>query len=134
MATLRTPPGLGSGGKRLWKDITDLHELDPMQTVQLTEACRAKDRLDLLDQILRGDVDTWAFIRVNDNSDEASLIIDDALAKANSTANLLKQLLAAMRLPDSQSGKRPQVRASRGAYSKPGKVSSLDRARVAKSS
>lgn len=134
MATLRAPAGLGSGGKRLWKDITDLHELDPVQTVQLTEACRAKDRLDMLDQILRGDVDTWAFLRVNEGSDSASLVIDDALGKANATANMLKQLLASMRLPDVQSGKRPQVRSSRGAYAKPGKVSSLDRARAAKSS
>lgn len=129
MGTLRTPTGLSSGGKKLWSEITAVHELDPTQVVQLTEACRAKDRLDQLDALLRGEVSEWSRIALPQG--EYSLKIDDALHKANQTANILKQLLAALRLPDEQSGKRPQVRSARGAYSKPGKVSSLDRARAA---
>ena len=113
------PDGLGSGGRTLWSAIVDDHDLDATQLVQLTEACRAKDRCDLLDALL------------HDGHD--SLLLKDA----NATANLLKQLLAALRLPDPQSGKRPQFRGPRGAQ-KPtvpgGKVSSLDRARAAKSS
>jgi hypothetical protein len=106
-----------AGGQRLWDSITEANELDAGQLVQLEEACRAKDRCDLLDSLLA----------------EAH---DSALLKdANATANLMKQLLAALRLPDPQSGKRPQFRGPRGAQ-KPtvpgGKVSSLDRARSAK--
>ena len=113
-----TPEGLGSGGSALWSAIDDEHELDAAQLVQLEEACRAKDRLDVLDGLLRQSV-------------ESPLLKD-----ANATANLMKQLLAALRLPDPQTGKKPQYRGARGAQ-KPstpgGKVSSLDRARAAKS-
>ncbi len=112
---MRTPNGLASGGRSLWKAITDDHDLDASQVVQLEEACRAKDRCDLLDSLLREGYD--------------SLVLKDA----NATANLMKQLLAALRLPDELTGKKPQYRGPRGAQ-KPstpgGKVSSLDRART----
>lgn len=140
MTTQRAPSGLGVGGTALWRKITDEHELDAMQAVQLEEACRAKDRLDKLDDLLRGDVDTWAELVVDVNSDGQvfELRLTQALTQANATANLMKQLLAALRLPDETTGKRPQHRGPRGAQkpSKPGgsAVSSLDRAREAKSS
>lgn len=132
------PPGLGTGGARLWTDITAAHDLDPAQRVQLLEACRAKDRLDKLDSLLRGDVETWARLvfKLNSGGDTYELVIDAALSRANDTANLLKQLLAALRLPDA-SGKRPQYRGPRGAQAPTvpgGKVSSLERARAARSS
>lgn len=131
------PSGLGDGGRELWLEITASHALDVAQKVQLTEACRAKDRLDKLDDLLRGDVDTWAKLVHGLRTDDYELKIDSALSAANTTANLLKQLLAALRLPD-EFGKRPQYRGARGAQkpSQPGgaQVSSLDRARAAKSS
>ncbi len=136
-SSVRAPSGLGAGGKSLWRSITEAHELDAMQMVQLEEACRAKDRLDKLDQLLRGDVDMWAQLTHRTLTEDYELKIDDALGKANTTANLMKQLLAALRLPDQATGKRPQFRGPRGAQrpSTPGgKVSSLDRARAAKSS
>lgn len=134
----RCPVGLDAGGRALWREIADGHDLDAIQLVQLTEACRAKDRLDKLDGLLRADVDTWAELVVDTNSDGRifELRVTQALTQANATANVMKQLLAALRLPDEQSGKRPQFRGPRGAQ-KPsmpgGKVSSLDRARAAKS-
>jgi len=112
----------------------ELHSLDVTQEVQLLEACRAKDRLDKLDQLLRGDVDTWSKLVVDVQSDGQvlELRLTQALVQANSTANVLKQLLAALRLPDELTGKRPQYRGPRGAQ-KPtvpgGNVSSIDRAR-----
>lgn len=138
MAT-KTPTGLGAGGQSLWKAISEAHELDATQIVQLEEACRAKDRLDKLDEILRGDADTWMSLVHNTRTEDYELKIDAALTQANATANLMKQLLAALRLPDEQTGKRPQYRGPRGAVApqQPGgkaKVSSLDRARAAKSS
>lgn len=133
------PTGLGPGGRSLWESVTGAHALDAVQGVTLLEACRSKDRLDKLDELLRADVDTWATLHLDPNSDVVyELRITSALAQANTTANLLKQLLAALRLPDEVSGKRPQQRGGgRGAYAptaKAGKVSSLDRARAAKSS
>lgn len=130
-----TPGGLQAGGAALWTAITADHDLDAVQLVQLEEACRAKDRLDKLDNVLRGDEETWMRLTHRVRTDEYELVIDDALGKANTTANLMKQLLAALRLPDEKTGKRPQYRGPRGAQapSKPGgSVSSLDRARQAK--
>mgnify|MGYP007005129818 CR=1 FL=1 len=132
---MNAPTGLAAGGKRLWDAITEAHELDPAQVVQLEEACRAKDRLDKLDKILRGDAESWMQLVHDARTEDYEIKIDAALAQANATANLMKQLLAAMRLPDQATGKRPQVRAARGAYkSGGGKVSSLDRARARASS
>ena len=125
----------GPGGQRLWDAITEQHELDAQQEVQLTEACRMKDRLDKLDELLRGDVGAWATIEDYDGKPSV-LVISSALDKANTTANVMKQLLAAMRLPDS-TGKRPQQRGgARGSYGAqtPGgaSVSSIERARKRK--
>lgn len=130
-----TPPvGLGTGGRALWRDITADHTLDAAQKVQLTEACRAKDRLDKLDAILCGDADAWATLTHDLRTESYELKIDGALNQANTTANLLKQLLAALRLPDEVTGKKPQFRGPRGAQKPtvPAGVSSLDRARAAK--
>lgn len=133
----KSPIGLGAGGRALWRSITDEHDLDAAQLVQLTEACRAKDRLDKLDLLLRGEVETWATLTHRTMTNDYELKIDKALTDANATANLLKQLLAALRLPDEATGKRPQFRGPRGAQAPtvPGgrKVSSLERARAAKS-
>jgi hypothetical protein len=139
MTTTKYPTGLRAGGRTLWKSITDDHDdLDATQLVQLEEACRAKDRLDQLDELLRGDVDTWAklVIDIRSDGDVFELRMTQALNQANTTANLMKQLLAALRLPDEQTGKKPQRRGPRGAVAPQvpgGKVSSLDRARAAKS-
>lgn len=137
MPAVRYPRGLAAGGRALWRAVTKDHQLNASQLVQLEEACRAKDRLDRLDALLRGDVDTWTSIRLPVRDGEVlELHVHQALAQANATANLLKQLLAALRLPDEVTGRRPQARGgARGAY-KPsgGKVSSLERARAAKSS
>ena len=128
------PDNLDAGGRALWRAITKDHDLDAAQLVQLTEACRAKDRLDKLDDLLRGDVDSWARLVVDVASDGSvfELRITNALSRANDTANLMKQLLAALRLPDAESGRRPQRRGARGAQRPTvpgGNVSSMDRAR-----
>lgn len=133
--TAKAPVGLSAGGRALWRDITDAHDLDAAQLVQLTEACRAKDRLDKLDDVLRGDGHTWMQLVEDFKSDQVSeLRITGALKEANATANLLKQLLAALRLPDEVTGKKPQYRGPRGAQkpSVPAGISSLERARAAK--
>lgn len=127
---------LNDGGRVLWDLITAEHDLDPSQKVQLLEACRAKDRLDKLDGLLRGDIDTWSEIVFDREGEPISLRIEGAAKLANETANLVKQLLAALRLPDAQTGKKPQYRGPRGAQAPTvagGKVSSLDRARARKS-
>lgn len=138
MAAPKSPTGLRAGGKNLWATVVNDHDdLTITQLVQLEEACRAKDRLDQLDEVLRGDGHTWMKLVEDFESDQISeLRITNALVQANATANLMKQLIAALRLPDEVTGKKPQRRGPRGAQVPTvpgGKVSSLDRARAAKS-
>ena len=107
----------GPGGTALWESITEANELDAAQLAQLTEACRQKDRCDHLDRMAQsaGPDDYVEFVKL-----------------ANATSNQMKQLLAALRLPDPATGKRPQYRGARGAQAPTvpgGSVSSLDRAR-----
>ncbi len=71
--------------------------------------------------------ETWAYLVHNTRTEDYELKIDAALTQANNTANLMKQLLAALRLSD-DAGRRPQVRSARGAYA-PGRVPSRDRLR-----
>lgn len=133
MAAMAVPKELGTGGRKLWRDITGEHELDVVQEVQLLECCRTKDQLDRLDEILRGEVDAW--FRITDTPNEAGevkVVVNAAIDKRLSAANLFKSQLAALRLPDSVTGKRPQHRGTRGAYqprATPGNVTALDRAR-----
>ena len=121
---MNTPDGLRPAGVALWNAINEDHELDATQLVQLEEACRIKDRCDALDRAARA---------LEDSGELKDYMA--AVAQANASANQMKQLLAALRLPDPQTGKKPQFRGPRGAV-KPqvpgGKVSSLDRARAAK--
>lgn len=131
-----TPRGRG---QKLWDDLTEAHDLDPSQRVVLEEACRCADRLDQLDDIIAGKgVLALMHFRhmVDHDTDEQRTIVmtvDGALSEARQQQNVLKQLLVALRLPDATSGKKPQARGARGAY-QAGKVSSLDKARAAKSS
>jgi hypothetical protein len=139
------PTGLGPGGRALWRAIAKEHTLDGVQRVQLTEACRAKDRLDEMDRIIHGkgvlELMRFRTDALYDDGDDRNITVtvkfDAIIERANTTANTMKQLLAALRLPDAQTGSRPQQRGPRGAQKpsmpggagKPGKVSSLDRAR-----
>lgn len=140
------PDSLSEGGRRLWESICEVHDLDAVQLVQLEEACRTKDRLDELDSIIHGKgvLELMQFRRMDQGasgSEDEPLVIqvkfDNVITTANTTANLMKQLLAALRLPDVATGKKPQYRGARGAQ-KPtipggaGNVSSLDRARARK--
>lgn len=91
--SVTVPDGLSAGGRSLWCSLIS-GALTAPQLVQLEEACRAKDRLDKLDLILRGDVDTWAHLTHRLMTQDYELRIDDALSKANATAANLRQLLA----------------------------------------
>lgn len=136
------PPDLRAGGVYLWTDVVERHwPLVAAQLVQLHEACRMKDRLDALAPVLAGDVDTYARF-IPDPQDPSGhtykLVITPALSRANETAQGLKQLIAALRLPD-ETGKRPQRRGARGAQAPsvpggkgPGSVSPLDQYRASK--
>ena len=119
-----TPPpeSLRSGGRALWDGIAGSFKLLPEQLVQLEEACRAKDRLDEFDSIIagKGVLDLMRFRTQGDYWDDEEhhvtidVKFDSVISQVNATANMMKQLLAALRLPDEE-GRRPQYRGARGA-------------------
>lgn len=136
--TAKAPSGLKSRGKRLWKQITEDHELDPTQVVILEECCRTADRLDELDSVIQGKgvLELMKFRVPNaldGDSVQVNVSFDNVLGEARQQQNIFKQLLASLRLEDPATGKKPQFRGARGAYTataaKAGVVSSLERAR-----
>lgn len=138
----RQPANLGPRGKRLWKGITDAIDLDAVQVEIATEACRMADRLDGLDEIIRGKgvLQLMHFRNVfeldTDDRRYVVMTVDSVLGEARQQENVFKQLLASLRMPDAESGKRPQRRGgARGAYDKPAalpdNVSPIERARRA---
>lgn len=132
------PPGLASGGRRLWssliaQDSTLADELNPNREVAV-EACRAKDRCDVLAEIC-------ATSDVMIDNGKGQPVAHPAWVESRQQANILKQLIAALRLPDQATGKRPQHHMGASGVRQPNgigtaAVSSLDlaRARAAKSS
>lgn len=112
MATMSVEPadGLCAGGRRLWADVVARHDLHGGELAILVEACRAKDRCDRLDQVVRCG-GPWR----SASKGVPQLGVVDAAREARRQANLMKQLLAALRLPDEQ-GRRPARRPPRGVY------------------
>ena len=125
------PALLNDGGNALWEsllaqDATLVEETNPNRVVAV-EACRAKDRCDELDALCRK-------VDVMIDNGRGQPVTHPAWVEARQQANNLKQLIAALRLPDEATGKRPQQRGgARGAYApRSAGVSSLDRARQAR--
>lgn len=67
-------------------------------TVLIVEACRVKDRLDLLNRLNSGDEDVWFDLVASRGSDDVLEIkIDSGLQEARQLASVLRQLLAEIR-------------------------------------
>jgi hypothetical protein len=123
------PENLGQGGRQLWvallsQDDSLSDELNPARQMAV-EACRTKDRLDLLDEVCRNEP-------VMLDNGKGQPVAHPAWVEARQQGNALKQLIVALRLPDRATGKRPQVQRGSSPTRGAGKVSSLDRARQAK--
>ena len=117
MSDIKPPARLRARGKQFWADITEAHDLDASQLLQLEEVCRTADRLEALDRLLTGDASDWLeVIESKGHEGQLEVVMDKALSEARQQQNILKQLIAAMRLPDEDTGKRPQRRAARGSY------------------
>lgn len=94
--------GLAGRGRRLWVGV---HEQFPAinagERAILLEACRTADVLDRLDVDCRSDDLGRALV---------------AMTEARQSTKSLMALLAALRLPDRATGRRPGRRPPRGAY------------------
>lgn len=93
-----TPEGLAERGSVFWLAMTKDREIDAAQAALLAETCRVMDRLERLDQLLRGDIETWARIEADYTGGEKSveLVFDDALAEARQQQQVLRQMLTTL--------------------------------------
>lgn len=84
-------------GKRLFREMTKQYpNLDPIQTELLVEACRIVDQLEILHDIIRGDVSAWAFVRMPKNASEFIIQIDDAVSARRQLQLALKTITATL--------------------------------------
>ncbi len=96
------PGELGEGGMRLWSGVLAEFELEDWQLILLVQACRCKDHADRLAPL-------------------AATLDSAAMREARLTALAMSRLLAALRLPDRTTGRRPQRRGgARGSYGRRG--------------
>jgi hypothetical protein len=98
---VETPsPILAPRGRRLWDACSGLVDGE-RGLVLLEEACRTADRLDRLDAVLTGDVESWCRLVLSVRDDEYELRIDSALTEARQQAVVLRQLITSLPLKGS---------------------------------
>lgn len=111
-AAPRAPRGLERSGRRLWRSIVDVYELDVHEQLMLVEACRVADRLDRL-------ADAAALADLTVTNSKGDEVASPFLVEARQQAVVFSRLLASLRLPtgDEDDVSRPQRRGgARGAY------------------
>jgi hypothetical protein len=112
MTRTTAPKGLGEAGRALWVGINGAFaDLDAGQQATLEAACKQYDRATAL-------------------SAKAADGDSSALRHERESSLAMARLLAALRLPDPATGKRPQLRGIRGVHQSTAKLSALDRARA----
>ena len=114
----------GDRGQRLWdhlleQDASLADEANPMREVALS-AARTADRVEQLEELARM-VDPVV-------EGKSTTVMHPVFSEVRQQEALMARLIAALRLPDEKTGKRPQRRQVRGVQS-PSKVSSLEAAR-----
>lgn len=96
------PVGMGPRAAALWDEL-----YEPKATVDrvvlIGEACRLTDRLDKLDLLLAGDIETWSILIFRSNQDTYELKIDGASSEARQTATALRQILSQLTAGQSES-------------------------------
>lgn len=95
---------LGSRGQRLWDDLHACRPFHAAELVILEELCRMADRLERLDAVLAGDLDTW--VRLEENhagrKHTVEVVLDDALGEARQLAATFERLAASLKLPEAK--------------------------------
>lgn len=114
MTASKTPRGLATEGRKLWRSILDDYDLEQHELAVLTVACRTVDRLEDAATILTGEPLTIT-------NTKGDTIAHPLLVEQRQQAITLVRLLASLRLPTGEdaSGQlvRPQRRgAARGSY------------------
>lgn len=121
---MNSPEGLSARGSELWASLIEQHPAmsDADKQVAL-EACRTADLIDRLERIC-------LLSEPVIENERGALVTHPAIVEARQQRQTLKQLVAALRLPDPKTGKQPQHRGARGAYKPSGTVTSIDKFRA----
>lgn len=83
----------GPGGRAILDSMTRDNDAAEI-TALIVEAARMKDRLDKLDAMLSGDVDSWARLIPHDDGPVYELRISGAMTQSRQTATVFRQTLA----------------------------------------
>lgn len=99
------PHHLGARGLRLWKSIATGRKLTEIEQQNLVEACRIADRLEKLDELVRGDEDAWFRLKLPRTDEGAvEVLINDPMKEARMHAAALRQLIAPFEAVKSDEG------------------------------
>jgi hypothetical protein len=109
LARSRCPVGLRTGGKRLWRQVTDEFELGEHETAVLLQACRVADLLDRLQDV----IDTSDVVV----SSPQGVKTHPAVVEFRQQALTLAKCMTSLRIPldNDQLTARPQRTSRRGA-------------------
>lgn len=88
-------PDLDAGGRRLWRELGGGDAVGEAR-VLIVEMCRTVDRCDRLDRQLSSDTN-WLSLRMVDDSDEITVIVDRAVGESRQQGLALKQFIAELR-------------------------------------
>ena len=107
----RSGVGFKERGRKLWVDTLATGTLTPAELTLLEEACRAADRLERLDEILRGRKSAWLeLVPTSLDGSVVTVLVGNVLTEARQQQTTLKGLLAELR----------QSRAARATPAPPG--------------
>lgn len=92
---------LGGRGAALWRALSTCRPFNAAELVVLEELCRMADRLDKLDEILSGEVDTWLRLesKHEGRSHTVEVVLDDGLSESRQIAVAFQRLAASLNLP-----------------------------------
>lgn len=99
------PRGLGNEGRKLWESVVSTYDLMPHESRLLGQACRVADVVADLDAVVAAEGVMGSDGRAH-----------PAVVEGRQQRLALARLLVALRLPDVDSGDRPQHRGMRGPY------------------
>lgn len=91
--TLRAPSKLGSGGRRLWADVTSVYSLRPDEARLLEEAAREADLVDKLEKEL-------AIQPLVTKGYKGQPRVNPIISEIRQHRAVLRQLLSGLKLPD----------------------------------
>lgn len=110
MAAKKSPAHLGSGARKLWREVTGTYELRPDELRILEDACREMDLIDFLEAERTADGFS-VMVRGSQGQD----VINPIFSELRQHRSALRQLLGQLKLPDEGGGEARSAQAREAA-------------------